>query len=268
METLNPFDLLDDDAEDPSQIGVSIAADKPKKPALVSAISAKSSAPLRQLAQPGAPRGGGRRGEAGDGERPRRTFERRCGTGKGGDLKREGAGRGNWGTPGEDVFVVMRKILEGKRKALQSQTSGRSDNRFQAHYNSSGMHSVVIFLRRASWRTYHQFFDFMVCGGPCCCAFHTYAQEILAGAAMAITIGASISGQLIESRSEHYCLRAADANKISETSTVTGSGYNKISDGSGFAKGNCGAGEGVREIYYNGSDKDKHKDDKEEKAKK
>ncbi|KAG5412095.1 hypothetical protein IGI04_008414 [Brassica rapa subsp. trilocularis] len=69
--------------------------------------------------------------------------------------------------------------------------SGRSDNRFQAHYNSSGMHSVVIFLR------------------------------------------------------------AADANKISETSTVSGSGYNKISDGSGFAKGNCGAGEGVREIYYN-----------------
>ncbi|WZZ32122.1 hypothetical protein YC2023_015523 [Brassica napus] len=146
METLNPFDLLDDGAEDPSQIAVSIAADKPKKPAPVSAVSAKSSAPSRQLAQPdeihltrsakarsdaprgggrgggdggfsrgrggynrdfrggdgnskpseeavvskplykkrsvygGARRGGGRRGEAGDGERPRRTFERHSGT--------------------------------------------------------------------------------------------------------------------------------------------------------------------------------------------
>ncbi|KAH0902662.1 LOW QUALITY PROTEIN: hypothetical protein HID58_042165, partial [Brassica napus] len=135
MATLNPFDLLDDGAEDPSQIAVSIAADKPKKPAPVSAVSAKLSAPSRQLAQPvrearsdasrgggrgggdggfsrgrggynrdfrggdgnskpfeeagvskplyekrsvygGARRGGGRRGEAGDGERPRRTFER------------------------------------------------------------------------------------------------------------------------------------------------------------------------------------------------
>ncbi|WZZ70720.1 hypothetical protein YC2023_082090 [Brassica napus] len=71
MATLNPFDLLDDGAEDPSQIAVSIAADKPKKPAPVSAVSAKSSAPSRQLAQPvrearsDAPRGGGRGG--GDG---------------------------------------------------------------------------------------------------------------------------------------------------------------------------------------------------------
>ncbi|KAH0867563.1 LOW QUALITY PROTEIN: hypothetical protein HID58_074585, partial [Brassica napus] len=141
MATLNPFDLLDDGAEDPSQIAVSIAADKPKKPAPVSAVSAKSSAPSRQLAQPvrearsdaprgggrgggdggfsrgrggynldfrggdrnskpseeagvskplyekrsvcgGARRGGDRRGEAGDGERPRRTFERHSGTGR------------------------------------------------------------------------------------------------------------------------------------------------------------------------------------------
>ncbi|CDY10064.1 BnaC08g43870D [Brassica napus] len=146
MATLNPFDLLDDGAEDPSQIAISIAADKPKKPAPVSAVSAKSSAPSRQLAQPGeirltrlakarsdaprgggrgggdggfsrgrggynrdfrggdgnskpseeagvskplykkrsvyggARRGGGRRGEAGDGERPQRTFERHSGT--------------------------------------------------------------------------------------------------------------------------------------------------------------------------------------------
>ena len=79
----------------------------------------------------GAPRGG-RRGEAGEGERPRRTYERRSGTGRGsvcltlilshiiinlislslcfrllrGDFKREGAGRGNWGTQGEEVLAV------------------------------------------------------------------------------------------------------------------------------------------------------------------
>nr|VDD35689.1 unnamed protein product [Brassica oleracea] len=52
MATLNPFDLLGwlrIRARSP----VSIAADKPKKPAPVSAVSAKSSAPSRQLAQPG-----------------------------------------------------------------------------------------------------------------------------------------------------------------------------------------------------------------------
>ncbi|KAH0868351.1 LOW QUALITY PROTEIN: hypothetical protein HID58_075373, partial [Brassica napus] len=165
MATLNPFDMLDDGAKDPSQIAVSIAADKPKKPAPVSAVSAKSSAPSRQLAQPvrearsdaprgggrgggdggfscgrggynrdfrggdgnskpseeacvskplyekrsvygGARRGGGRRGEAGDGERPRRTFERHSGTGREGDIKSEETGCGNWGTPGEGVVVT------------------------------------------------------------------------------------------------------------------------------------------------------------------
>ncbi|CAN7056453.1 unnamed protein product, partial [Brassica oleracea var. botrytis] len=177
IATLNPFDLLGDDAEDPSQIAVSIAADKPKKPVPVSAVSAKSSAPSRQLPQPvrearnDAPRGGGRGGgdrgssrggynrdfrggdgnsggynkpseeggggskpfyekrsvpgvyggaprggrrcEAGEGERPRRTYERRSGTGRGGDFKREGAGRGNWGTPGEEVLVVETEEVAG-----------------------------------------------------------------------------------------------------------------------------------------------------------
>ncbi|KAH0877215.1 hypothetical protein HID58_064609 [Brassica napus] len=178
MATLNPFDLLDDGAEDPSQIAVFIAADKPKKPAPVSAVSAKSSAPSSQLAQPvrearsdaprgggrgggdsgfsrgrggynrdfrggdgnskpseeagvskplyekrsvygGARRGGGRRGEAGDGERPRRTFEHHSGTGREGDIKSEKAGCGNWRTPGEKVVVVekpfsLRTPLKGK----------------------------------------------------------------------------------------------------------------------------------------------------------
>ncbi|CAN6853397.1 unnamed protein product [Brassica oleracea] len=173
MATLNPFDMLDDGAEDPSQIAVSIAADMPKKPAPVSAVSAKSSAPSRQLAQPGeirarsdaprgggrgggdggfsrvrggynrdfrggdgnskpseeagvskplykkcsvyggARRGGGRCGEAGDGERPRRTFERHSGTDREGDIKSEEAGCGNWGTPGEEVVVVETEEVAG-----------------------------------------------------------------------------------------------------------------------------------------------------------
>nr|VDD34191.1 unnamed protein product [Brassica oleracea] len=181
MTTLNPFDLLDDGAEDPSQIAVSIAADKPKKLAPVSAVFAKSSVPSRQLAQPGeirltrlamrearsdtprggghgggdggfsrgrggcnrdfrggdgnskpseeagvskplyekrsvyggARRGGGRRGEAGDGEHPRRTFEVIVEPGREGDIKSEEAGCGNWGTPGEEVVVVETEEVAG-----------------------------------------------------------------------------------------------------------------------------------------------------------
>nr|VDC90688.1 unnamed protein product [Brassica rapa] len=70
-------------------------------------------------------------------------------------------------------------------------------------------------------------------------------------AAMALTIGASILGQVIGSRAERYRLKALAANTVAETSTVTaGDGYNEVSDGSGFAKGHCGA-EGVKEVYYN-----------------
>ncbi|KAF3558741.1 hypothetical protein F2Q69_00012820 [Brassica cretica] len=61
----------------------------------------------------GARRGGGRRGEAGDGERPRRTFERHSGTGREGDIKSEEAGCGNWGTPGEEVVVVETEEVAG-----------------------------------------------------------------------------------------------------------------------------------------------------------
>ncbi|KAF8057698.1 hypothetical protein N665_1256s0007 [Sinapis alba] len=70
MATLNPFDLLDDDAEDPSQLAVSIAADKSKKSAPVSGLPAKSPPPSKQPppsqavreARSDTPRGGGRGG--------------------------------------------------------------------------------------------------------------------------------------------------------------------------------------------------------------
>ena len=71
-------------------------------------------------------------------------------------------------------------------------------------------------------------------------------------AAMALTIGASILGQVIGSRAERYRLRAVAASTVAETSTViAGDGYNQVSDDSGFGKGHCGAGEGVKEVYYN-----------------
>ncbi|KAL0729809.1 hypothetical protein Bca4012_025902 [Brassica carinata] len=92
------------------------------------------------------------------------------------------------------------------------------------------------------------FFDFMVCGGPCYCAFRT--TVLMPRTAMAITIRASILGQLIRPRAENHRLTAATANKVSQTSTITGSGYNNVGDGSSFAKGDCGAGEGVTNVYY------------------
>jgi len=51
----------------------------------------------------GGPRGGFSNGDDAEGERPRRIYERRSGTGRGNEIKREGSGRGNWGTPDEEV---------------------------------------------------------------------------------------------------------------------------------------------------------------------
>ncbi|KAG4186224.1 hypothetical protein ERO13_A08G029201v2 [Gossypium hirsutum] len=66
-------------------------------------------------------RGGGRRGgfsnrETGDGEGPRRVYERRSGTGRGNELKREGFGRGNWGTQTDELAQVTEEVAnEGKQ---------------------------------------------------------------------------------------------------------------------------------------------------------
>lgn len=169
MATLNPFDLLGDDVEDPSQLAASITpSEKTKKSTLPAKLPSKPLPPAQAVREArsdaprggrgfsrgrgynrgdgpggnngysggynkpsegdvskssyggggGAPRGsfrggggGGRRGgfsnEEGEGERPRRTFERRSGTGRGSDFKRDGSGRGNWGTPGEDENEVV-----------------------------------------------------------------------------------------------------------------------------------------------------------------
>lgn len=72
----------------------------------------------------GGPRGGfrgGRRGgitngDAEEGDRPpRRPFERRSGTGRGNDIKRDGAGRGNWGTPADEIIQETEVVIEGEK---------------------------------------------------------------------------------------------------------------------------------------------------------
>uniref|UniRef100_A0A6M2F291 Hyaluronan/mRNA-binding protein domain-containing protein n=1 Tax=Populus davidiana TaxID=266767 RepID=A0A6M2F291_9ROSI len=73
----------------------------------------------------GGPRGGGFRGgrrggfgndEVGEGERPRRTNERWSGTGRGNEMKREGFGRGNWGTPTDELAQVTEEAaIEGEK---------------------------------------------------------------------------------------------------------------------------------------------------------
>ncbi|KAJ9565563.1 hypothetical protein OSB04_001529 [Centaurea solstitialis] len=51
----------------------------------------------------GGRRGGFSNGDAEDGERTRRPYERRSGTGRGNEFKREGAGRGNWGAQADEI---------------------------------------------------------------------------------------------------------------------------------------------------------------------
>ncbi|XP_055819700.1 RGG repeats nuclear RNA binding protein A-like [Solanum dulcamara] len=214
MATVNPFDLLDDDAEDPSLL---IAAQQ-LKPAAPIASAPTKKGPVQAQAKPaaklpskpvppsqagreartdgqrgggrGGPRGGGRgRGRGfnqefaddenafgsnngfsgrysapedgesgkvserrggyggyrggfrggrrggfnngdpaeGEGERPRRVYDRRSGTGRGNEfIKREGAGRGNWGTTADDIAPETEepvndgeKIVEAEKQAGQ-----------------------------------------------------------------------------------------------------------------------------------------------------
>ncbi|KFK31390.1 hypothetical protein AALP_AA6G105700 [Arabis alpina] len=176
MATLNPFDLLGDDAEDPSQLAASLPKKVEKAAPVLPAKGVKfptkppppsqavresrngpsggrgaggrgpargrgggfnrdfrnNDAPANENGysrgynraseegdgarrggtvggyRAGSGRGGGRHGEfangeSGDVDRPRRHFERRSGTGRGNDLKREGGGRGNWGTTEDDI---------------------------------------------------------------------------------------------------------------------------------------------------------------------
>ncbi|XP_044486959.1 RGG repeats nuclear RNA binding protein A-like isoform X2 [Mangifera indica] len=84
----------------------------------------------------GAPRGsfrGGRRGvfgngESGEGDRPRRQFERRSGTGRGNEIKRDGAGRGNWGTPADEIAPETEEpVVENEKNVSADKPAGEED---------------------------------------------------------------------------------------------------------------------------------------------
>ncbi|KAK9742740.1 hypothetical protein RND81_03G194500 [Saponaria officinalis] len=76
----------------------------------------------------GGPRGpyrGGRRDgfnneEGRDGDRPRRTYERHSGTGRGNEFKREGSGRGNWGSQSDEV-APTEEVLEETEKNVSAE---------------------------------------------------------------------------------------------------------------------------------------------------
>ncbi|KAL3537080.1 hypothetical protein ACH5RR_000446 [Cinchona calisaya] len=76
----------------------------------------------------GGRRGGFSNGEAGDGERPRRVFERHSGTGRGNEIKREGAGRGNWGTKNDELPQAIEEVNEGEKNPnAEKSPSGEED---------------------------------------------------------------------------------------------------------------------------------------------
>ncbi|EOA18405.1 hypothetical protein CARUB_v10006948mg [Capsella rubella] len=194
MATLNPFDLLDDDAEDPSQIvaakPLKVEKAAPVQPAKSGKMPTKPLPPSQAVREarngPAGGRGGGRgggygrgrggglnrdsrnadapanengyggsyrRSEEGDGarrggpvggyrgdregrrggfnngdsagfERPRRNFERHSGTGHGCEFKRDGAGRGNWGTAEDDIAPVTDESAAVDEKNLTVEKQG------------------------------------------------------------------------------------------------------------------------------------------------
>lgn len=94
----------------------------------------------------GGPRGGGgfrggRRGGFSDGEtpedeRPRRMFDRRSGTGRGTETKRDGAGRGNWGTPTDEIVPETVELTNEEVKNVDSEKPVPDDG-VDAHKDSS-----------------------------------------------------------------------------------------------------------------------------------
>ncbi|OIV98711.1 hypothetical protein TanjilG_24882 [Lupinus angustifolius] len=66
----------------------------------------------------GGRRGGFSNGEGGEEGRPRRAFERLSGTGRGNGFKREGSGRGNWGTQTDEIAQVTDDATNETEKKL------------------------------------------------------------------------------------------------------------------------------------------------------
>lgn len=82
-------------------------------------------------------RRGGYQGEFGDdSERPpRRNYERHSGTGRGYEMKREGAGRGNWGTTSDELLAQETEALKLDEKAPVPEKQGAQEDAPQAEEN-------------------------------------------------------------------------------------------------------------------------------------
>ncbi|KAJ0932126.1 putative hyaluronan/mRNA-binding protein [Helianthus annuus] len=68
----------------------------------------------------GGRRGGFSNGDAEDGERPRRPYERRSGTGRGNEFKREGSGRGNWGSQADEITHDTEEVVNEGEKTVET----------------------------------------------------------------------------------------------------------------------------------------------------
>ncbi|XP_039056410.1 RGG repeats nuclear RNA binding protein A-like [Hibiscus syriacus] len=75
----------------------------------------------------GGRRGGFNKGEAADGERPHRLYERHSGTGCGNELKREGSGRGNWGTQTDEFTQVTEEVANEGERNLGDEKQAKED---------------------------------------------------------------------------------------------------------------------------------------------
>ncbi|CAL9241499.1 unnamed protein product [Arabidopsis halleri] len=205
MASLNPFDLLGDDAEDPSQLAVALSQKVEKaaatvQPAKAGKFPTKPAPPSQAVRESrNAPSGGGRggtggrggfsrgrgnggnreyrnndapgnengfsggfrpsedadgarrggsdggyrrggprrggfaNGESGDVERPRRNYERHSGTGRGNGLKRDGGGRGNWGTTEDDIPPATEEPTTEVEKSPVAEKQGGEDETAEAN---------------------------------------------------------------------------------------------------------------------------------------
>ncbi|CAG7873066.1 unnamed protein product [Brassica rapa] len=186
MATVNPFDLLGVDAEDPSQIAVAL----PKKvekaaPVLPAKLQSKHAPPSQAVKGEsrnapsggrGPPRGsfnpggnrpydpkdgpkdgernggfrgyresGGRGGQVGGfangrtgdvEQRPKRVYDRHSRTGRSNDVKREGGGRGNWGTPEDDIPPPTVEPTTEVEKSPVAENDGGEDDTTDAKKDS------------------------------------------------------------------------------------------------------------------------------------
>ncbi|XP_076913933.1 RGG repeats nuclear RNA binding protein A-like [Bidens hawaiensis] len=69
----------------------------------------------------GGRRGGFTNGDAGEGDRLRRPYERRSGTGYGNEFKRDGAGLGNWGSHADEITHDTEEVVNEGEKTVESE---------------------------------------------------------------------------------------------------------------------------------------------------